>query len=178
VGFVYPLILKVKKPKVDNLETVAAHYLALETLRIMKQYKNAVQINLLSIYGGEGKSFIKERLESAFAQLDEQNGTDLCKKIVVKDLPEISDKYFDKDQISENTLNILVCRANRGWKTVDKRLTALLIEQTGQEPIILLNGVGLSMLQTQWANFPVKRSKFANLLLKIMHLEFSAKRKF
>ncbi|MDD2797841.1 MAG: hypothetical protein PHV20_04535 [Bacteroidales bacterium] len=178
VGFVYPLILNEKKPKVENLETVAAHYLALETLRVMKDHKDAVQINLLSLYSGEGKSFIKDKLETAFAQLDEQNGTDLSKKILVKDLPEISDKYFDNNQVSDNSLNVLVCRANRGWKTVDNRIVKLLIEQTGQQPIILLNGVGLSMLQTQWANFPVKRSKLGNLLIRIMHMEFSAKQKF
>jgi hypothetical protein len=179
VGLLFPLISsKKKKERIDNMDEVASNFLAVELLRIIKIGTEPVQINLLSLYSQEGKSFIKERLESAFQRLDDQNNTKLRELVVLKEFPALSDQYIDKNDISEGSVTIIFARANRAWKTVDTRIVELLTKQIGAKPIMLLNGVAVEVLESQWANLPVKRSKIRMFLHKVLTLEFTSKNKF
>ncbi len=179
VGMLYPLIsAKKKKSRIQNLDDVASGYLVLELLRQIKSGVTSIQVNLLSIYNQEGKSFVKERLEASLEKLDSENNLSLKDKITFKEIPALCDKFDDVIDVNDKNLNILVCRANRAWNSVDTRIKSLLIEKTGVEPILLLNGVSIEVLQSQWANLPIKRSKIRLLFKRLISLELSAKDKF
>jgi len=179
VGFLFPLIsAKKKKVAVENFDEVASNYLALELLRVIKVNADTVAVNLISVYAQEGKTFIKERLEKAFQNIDEKSGTNFNELIKINEFPAISNQYFDENEIEKGVINILVCRANRGWKPVDTRIINLFEEQTGTKPTILLNGVGVQALENQWANIPIKRNKLVTLFNKLLSLEFTVKDKF
>jgi|GEM_PF-4296276 len=179
VGLLYPLIsTKKKKSRIDNLEDIASDYLIVEALRMIKPGIESIQVNLMSIYAQEGKSFLIEKLGAALEKLDSENNTTLRNMIVFKEIPALCDKFADKMDVNEQNVNILVCRANRAWSAVDTRIKDLLIEQTGVKPILLLNGVSIEVLQSQWANLPIKRSKIRQLFKRLLSLELTAKDKF
>jgi hypothetical protein len=179
VGFLFPLISTKKKNKrLADLDEVASNYLALELLRVLRVKTDPVQVNLISVYSQEGKSFIKEKLEAAFQKIDEKSETHFAELIQIKEFPALSDQYYDVNAAISGDITILVCRANRGWKAVDSRVVELFTEQTGKTPILLLNGVVLGVLESQWANVPIKRSKLSLFANKLLSMELTAKGKF
>lgn len=179
VGFVYPVLSKEIIKKIDgDLEKIVSELLAIDLLRIIDLDQSEVRINLISIYDKEGKAHLKTQIERGLKKLEEDNQTSLVDKITVHILNPLSNHFIDLSSIRSNDINILICRANRGWKSFDSRVIQLLTEQTGVSPLLLLNGVKLYVAEAQWPNLPIKRSKLRRKLKQILDLEFGVTDKF
>lgn len=179
VGFIYPIVSKEVIKQVDgDLDKMASELLAIDLLRIIDLEQSEVRINLISIYDNEGKEYIKNQLENGFRKIEDDNNTSFASKIKVQIINPLSNHFIDLSSIQSNHINILICRANRGWKSFDSRVIQLLKEQTGVSPLLLLNGVKLYVVESQWANFPIKRGKLRKRLKQLLDLEFGVTDKF
>jgi len=67
---------------------------------------------------------------------------------------------------------ILVCRANRVWTEADERMVGDVLRATGKEPVFLLNGVELPVLESVLGELPKRRSLLHRFLKNTVSLQF------
>jgi len=67
---------------------------------------------------------------------------------------------------------ILVTRANRVWTSADERIVYDMMKTTGKEPVFLLNGVEIPVMESVLGELPKKRSLLHRFLKKFISLQF------
>lgn len=179
VGFIFPLISHhTDRRIIGDIEEISSLFLAIDLTRIIKNTTGDIVVNLFSIYEKEGKSFMKKKLEEGLLQIDKENNSNITQRIKIREFKALGNNYLEKSEIEISHINILVCRANRGWKPFDTRIIQLMKEQTGIEPLLLINGVKLYVVEAIWENLPMKRSNIRKLIKRIFDLEFALTDKF
>ena len=109
---------------------------------------------------------------------------DLIKNTIVKnshpdyviiEIPPILYNSYPSKLIAAADLAVLVCRANRTWTDADNGVLETLKKITKCEPVALLNGVELNVVETVLGELPKKRSFLRRLAKKIIQFQFSSK---
>jgi len=80
--------------------------------------------------------------------------------------------------IRDASLNILVCRSSRAWKSRDLLLLREFIANAGMTPLVLLNGVSIDVFESSMGELPLKRSSFRRYIKRLASLEFNSKESF
>ena len=94
---------------------------------------------------------------------------------VIIEIPPILYYSYPTELISSSDLAVLVCRANRSWTDADNGVLETLKKLTKCEPVALLNGVALNVVETVLGDLPKKRSFFRRLAKNILRLQVSSK---
>jgi len=117
-------------------------------------------INFISTEGGEGKSYVIEALKKYWNSIGlktkvitwksdfridsreynlAKSITDLYtseeEDILIVEYPNLREASISLELLQEANLNILVARADRGWKETDKLLSEKLSQQVGKTPL-------------------------------------------
>ncbi|MCX6266478.1 MAG: hypothetical protein NTW16_03870, partial [Bacteroidetes bacterium] len=87
--------------------------------------------------------------------------------------------YYSYPQrlVANADLAVLFCRANRTWSAADKGVLDILKSITSQEPVIVLNGVELLVVESVLGDLPKKRSLLRSFIKKGIRLQFNSKQK-
>lgn len=96
---------------------------------------------------------------------------------VLIELPPLLYYPLPANLISAADKVILVCRANRVWTDADERIVSDVIKTTGKEPVFLLNGVELPVLESVLGELPKRRSLIHRFLKNFVSLQFFNKEK-
>ena len=133
-------------------------FIALANLRLMQQllshvdtiYK-PVTIGLISIQDGEGKSTIinlwrKELLKLNYSvEIQTWNDKNISSSpysdIILLEFPALDKMLIKHGMLPKLDYTFLICRANRVWSKIDKKLLVIFKKITGNNPSLLLNGV-------------------------------------
>lgn len=94
---------------------------------------------------------------------------------VIIEIPPILYYSYPTELIASADLTVLICRANRSWTDADNGALETLKKITKSEPVALLNGVELNVVETVLGDLPKKRSFIRRLAKNIMRLEVSSK---
>ncbi len=94
---------------------------------------------------------------------------------VIIEIPPILYNSYPSELIASADLAVLVCRANRSWTEADNGALETLKKLTRCEPVALLNGVELNVVETVLGDLPKKRSFLRRLAKKILLLKVSSK---
>jgi hypothetical protein len=73
---------------------------------------------------------------------------------------------------------MLICRANRSWTDADNGALETLKKITKCEPVALLNGVEINVVETVLGDLPKKRSLLRRKLKKIVRFQYFTKSQF
>jgi len=91
---------------------------------------------------------------------------------VIIEIPPILYYSFPPQLIASADLAILVCRANRVWSAADQGVLDLVTKITPNEPVILLNGVELQVVESVLGDLPKKRSWLRRIAKNVVRLQF------
>jgi len=94
---------------------------------------------------------------------------------VIIEIPPILYYSYPTELIASADLTVLICRANRSWTDADNGALETLKKITKSEPVALLNGVELNVVETVLGDLPKKRSFIRRLAKNIIRLEVSSK---
>jgi hypothetical protein len=94
---------------------------------------------------------------------------------VLIELPSILYYPYPKGLVASSSLSILVCRSNRVWSSADKGALETWMKFTSQDPLFLLNGVDLQVVESVFGELPQKRSRFRRIVKKIASFQFIAR---
>lgn len=67
---------------------------------------------------------------------------------------------------------VLVGRANRVWSSADERNVKELINTTGKEPVFVLNGVEISVMEQVLGELPKRRNWFHRFMKNVVSMQF------
>lgn len=154
---------------------IATKYLSSAILRFFSKRKEGSPyiVNLLSTEPGDGKSYLSEQLLEYWREIGlkvrkltwgvnfnvdsrqfllAESVCDLYtpndEDIVIVEYPNMKRCSISNELLQESNLNLLVTRANRGWKDADKQLMDKLKIQTGETPLyIYLNKAGQEVVE-------------------------------
>lgn len=91
---------------------------------------------------------------------------------VLIEIPPILYYSFPAQLIASADLAILVCRANRVWSAADQGVLDLVMKSMPHEPVILLNGVELQVVESVLGDLPKKRSWLRRIVKNVVRLQF------
>lgn len=91
---------------------------------------------------------------------------------VILEIPSFLHNSFPAPLLASFDLAVLVCRANRIWTKADEGALDLINKTALIEPVILLNGVELPVVETVLGTLPKKRSRIRRIIKKIFTLQF------
>jgi succinoglycan biosynthesis transport protein ExoP len=91
---------------------------------------------------------------------------------VLIEIPPIVYYPYPDHLVRSADVALLVCRANHIWSQADKSALDNFMKITINEPLFLLNGVDLQVIETSLGDLPKKRSRFRTILKKIVHFQF------
>ena len=94
---------------------------------------------------------------------------------VIIEIPPILYYSYPTELIASADLAILVCRANRSWTEADIGVLETLKKLTRCEPVALLNGVELNVVETILGDLPKKRSLLRRKLKNIVRFQYFTK---
>lgn len=143
---------------------IATKYLSSSILRFFSEHKEGYPfiLNLISTESGTGKSYIAELLSKywesiglkvhivsyekdfnpkskdyilAKSVIDLYNVQD--ENVVILEYPDLRSNNIPSELLQEANLNLIIARANHGWKSNDKILVKNLKEQIGTAPFYL-----------------------------------------
>ena len=97
---------------------------------------------------------------------------------VLIEIPPILYYSFPSQLITKADFAILVCRANRIWSVADQGALDVLKKITSHEPVILLNGVELQVVESFLGDLPKKRSRFRQIAKNVIRLQFHSRHGF
>ena len=147
---------------VEESKSIATKQLSNSILRFCQQKKEGLPyiINFISTEGGEGKSYVIEALKKYWNSIGlktkvitwksdfridsreynlAKSITDLYtseeEDILIVEYPNLREASISLELLQEANLNILVARADRGWKETDKLLSEKLSQQVGKTPL-------------------------------------------
>ena len=147
---------------VEESKSIATKQLSNSILRFCQQKKEGLPyiINFISTEGGGGKSYVIEALKKYWNSIGlktkvitwksdfridsreynlAKSITDLYtseeEDILIVEYPNLREASISPELLQEANLNILVARADRGWKETDKLLSEKLSQQVGKTPL-------------------------------------------
>ena len=147
---------------VEESKSIATKQLSNSIFRFCQQKKEGLPyiINFISTEGGEGKSYVIEALKKYWNSIGlktkvitwksdfridsreynlAKSITDLYtseeEDILIVEYPNLREASISPELLQEANLNILVARADRGWKETDKLLSEKLSQQVGKTPL-------------------------------------------
>lgn len=92
---------------------------------------------------------------------------------VLIEIPDILSHSFPAKLIGLADQTYLVCRANREWSEADQNLLMLLQKSLRSDaPEVILNGVGLPVMEAYVGELPRKRSALRILIKKLVRFQF------
>jgi hypothetical protein len=97
---------------------------------------------------------------------------------VIVEIPAILYYTYPQPLIASADLVVLACRSNRVWTGADQGVLEVLKNSTGKEPVVILNGVDLQVIESVLGDLPKKRSWFRSVIKKGMRLQFNSKHTF
>jgi len=109
-----------------------------------------------------------------YTDLTEKNNISIDSKpdYVIIEIPPVLYYSFPPQLIASADLAILVCRANRFWSAADQGALDIVKEITQNEPVILLNGVELQVIESVLGDLPKKRSWLRRLAKNLVRFQF------
>jgi succinoglycan biosynthesis transport protein ExoP len=97
---------------------------------------------------------------------------------VIIEIPPILYYSYPSELIASADLTMLICRANRSWTDADNGALETLKKITKCEPVALLNGVEINVVETVLGDLPKKRSLLRRKLKKIVRFQYFTKSQF
>ncbi|MEI7828593.1 MAG: hypothetical protein WCI31_02420 [Prolixibacteraceae bacterium] len=97
---------------------------------------------------------------------------------VLIELPPILYNSYPTHLVALADLAIIVCRANRVWSAADQKALNILMKITTQEPVFLLNGVEIEVIESVLGDLPKKRSWLRKTIKSIVRFQFNSKQEF
>jgi len=94
---------------------------------------------------------------------------------ILIEIPPILYYSYPSQLIAAADLAVLVCRSNRVWSDADQGALDVLKKITAHEPVVLLNGVDLQVVETFLGDLPKKRSRFRQISKNIVRLQFNSR---
>jgi uncharacterized protein involved in exopolysaccharide biosynthesis len=91
---------------------------------------------------------------------------------VLIEIPSIVHYPYPAGLVRSADLALLVCRANHIWSQADQNALDNIMKLTTCEPVFILNGVELQVLEGTLGDLPKKRSRFRRIMKKIIHFQF------
>ena len=117
---------------------------------------------------GNFRDLIADRFNTAFFDKPDY---------VLIELPPFLYYSYPQQLVANADLAIVVCRANREWSHADQGAFDVLKKITSQEPVVLLNGIELLVIESVLGDLPKKRSWFRRTAKKIIRLQFYSRYK-
>jgi hypothetical protein len=97
---------------------------------------------------------------------------------VLVELPSILYNSYPTHLVASADLAIVVCRANRVWSAADQKALEVLMKISCQEPVFLLNGVEIEVIESVLGDLPKKRSWLRKTVKSIIRFQFNSKQEF
>ena len=94
---------------------------------------------------------------------------------VIIELPPFLYYSYPINLVASADLAILQCRANRVWTGSDQGVLDILKKVTLHEPVVLLNGVEIPVLEIVLGDLPKKRSKLRRIAKSIIRMQAGSK---
>jgi len=94
---------------------------------------------------------------------------------VLIELPPFLYYSYPINVVASADLVILVCRANRVWTGADQGVLDILMNTVSHEPVVLLNGVELQVVESVLGDLPKKRSRLRRITKNIVRMQFGSK---
>jgi succinoglycan biosynthesis transport protein ExoP len=94
---------------------------------------------------------------------------------VLIELPPFLYYSYPINVVASADLAILVCRANRVWTGADQGVLDVLMNTVSYEPVVLLNGVELQVVESVLGDLPKKRSRLRRITKNIIRMQFGSK---
>lgn len=163
-------------------EKIAIKQLSISILRFCNQKKEGLPyiVNFISSEAGEGKSQIIQELKEYWSSIGlkvqtmiwginfdiasreynlAKSITDLYtpgdEDILILEYPNLREANISPELLQEANLNILVARADRGWKETDKLLVQKLEQQVAQAPLyVYLNRASRNVVEDYTGMLP------------------------
>jgi polysaccharide biosynthesis transport protein len=88
------------------------------------------------------------------------------------EIPPILYYPYPQQLVASADLTILVCRANRIWSGADQKGLDVIKKISSREPVLLLNGVELQVIESVLGDLPKKRSRVRRILKQIVRFQF------
>jgi cellulose biosynthesis protein BcsQ len=94
---------------------------------------------------------------------------------VLIELPAFLYYSYPINIVASADLAIMVCRANRVWTGSDQGVLDILKNTTSAEPVVLLNGVELQVVEAVLGDLPKKRSRLRRITKNVIRMQFGSK---
>ena len=91
---------------------------------------------------------------------------------VLIELPPILYYPYPAGLVKSADVALLVCRANRIWSQADQSVLDNFMKLTTNEPLFLLNGVGLQVIESVLGDLPKRRSRLRRIAKKLVRFQF------
>lgn len=88
------------------------------------------------------------------------------------EIPPILYYSYPADMVASADVALLVCRANHVWSQADQGALDNLKMITANEPLFLLNGVELQVIESILGDLPKKRSRLRRILKRAIRFQF------
>ena len=170
-------------------------FIAIANLRLMQQllshvdtiYK-PVTIGLISIQDKEGKStFInlwqKELVKLNYSvEIQNWNAKNISSSpysdIILIEFPALDKMVIKHGMLPKLDYTFLVCRANRVWSKIDKKLLVIFKKITGNNPSLLLNGVKIDFAAENIGEVTKKCFFIKSYLKNMVDFKFGNRKSF
>lgn len=103
---------------------------------------------------------------------------EITPEYIIIELPSILYYSYPSQLVASTDLVVLVCRANRVWSSADQGALENLKKIVMQEPLILLNGIELEVIESVLGDLPKKRSWIRRSLKKLIRFQFNSRVQF
>lgn len=97
---------------------------------------------------------------------------------VIVEIPAILYYSYPQKLVASADLVVFACRSNRIWTGADQGVLEVLKNVASQEPVVVLNGVDLQVVESVLGDLPKKRSWLRSLLKRGMLFQFNSKHTF
>ena len=97
---------------------------------------------------------------------------------ILIEIPPVLYYSFPTQLIASADLAILVCRANRNWTAADQGALDTVKNVTSKEPVFLLNGIEIEVVESVLGDLPKKRSRMRRLFKRIVRFQFHSQYQF
>ncbi|MFZ4545795.1 MAG: LysM peptidoglycan-binding domain-containing protein [Bacteroidales bacterium] len=94
---------------------------------------------------------------------------------VLIELPPFLYYSYPINLVASADLAILICRANRVWTGSDQGVLDILKSITSHEPVVMLNGVELQVVESVLGDLPKKRSRLRRITKSVLRMQFGSK---
>ena len=93
---------------------------------------------------------------------------------VIIELPSLLNYSYPSKLVASADLTIIVCRSNRVWSPADQSALDIFKRITKQDPVVLLNGVELQVIESVLGDLPKKRSWIRRVLKNVVRFQFKS----